>query len=561
MKKQLLSILALILCFCTVFVFASCGKKNDDDASSDSLGESNNESFDVEEGLEDVDADTAETIFAQMKADYNATIGYKDAYSLTIDWVEDQTDTESGDDSSNETTKNKTVDKQTVTADPASGKAAAVLNEDRYENDKKISTSVMESKYFNQNSKNYVYYSSKTDDIVEYEDYNSLTDYGFANAKKDIILSESFNVHFAESFGNPFAASSASDLKSIYTSVLNELKAADKARYEAEGYTVKSLTAKADVIFNKDGSTNIFKRTITISSNLQDNGGTYQNNLTVESLLKTKDGKILSFVSTTTQTSTEKVGDTYNHQADLSSSLAYTFDYKMSDSIYNSVKTELPAVGVVDAPDSYEAALTLVVNGNEIPMTIMGDVSAESPVSDTLNSVINEVFADANIDFDGKWYTDSACTKELDVSSITTVEKLQSIKKLYTNSLKVSNTHALFIDSGKMTVNLPKNYTVVFGELYEDTTLGTDILVREYDAENNLYRISYAANDPTSVTIKINGTAIKYDTDPDKSQIQEESAGEFFHEFAFEGGKIYFISRAETVDKTNFSLDTFFVYF
>ena len=209
MKKQLLSILALILCFCTVFVFASCGKKNDDDASSDSLGESNNESFDVEEGLEDVDADTAETIFAQMKADYNATIGYKDAYSLTIDWVEDQTDTESGDDSSNKTTKNKTVDKQTVTADPASGKAAAVLNEDRYENDKKISTSVMESKYFNQNSKNYVYYSSKADDIVEYEDYNSLTDYGFANAKKDIILSENFNVHFAESFGNPFAASSA----------------------------------------------------------------------------------------------------------------------------------------------------------------------------------------------------------------------------------------------------------------------------------------------------------------------------------------------------------------
>ena len=88
MKKQLLSILALILCFCTVFVFASCGKKNDDDSSSDSLGESNKESFDVEDGLEDVDSVTAEDIFAQMKAAYNATLDYKNAYSLTVDWVE-----------------------------------------------------------------------------------------------------------------------------------------------------------------------------------------------------------------------------------------------------------------------------------------------------------------------------------------------------------------------------------------------------------------------------------------------------------------------------------------
>ena len=77
MKKQLLSILALILCFCTVFVFASCSKQKDDGLDSESLGESLNngdEDFDVEEGLEDVDAVTAEDIFAQMKAAYKATL-------------------------------------------------------------------------------------------------------------------------------------------------------------------------------------------------------------------------------------------------------------------------------------------------------------------------------------------------------------------------------------------------------------------------------------------------------------------------------------------------------
>ena len=562
MKKQLLSILAIILCFCTVFVFASCGKETTPDASdSDGLGESNNESFDVEEGLEDVDATTAEDIFAQMKAAYNATLDYKNAYSLTIDWVEDQTDKESGADSSNSTVKNKIVDKQTITADPTTGKAAVIFTEEMYQDNNKTSSSTMESKYFNENNKNYVYYSSKTDGITEYEEYNTVTNYGFAEQKDAMLLANSFKAHFEESFGDPFSASSASDLKSIHTSVLNELKASEKARYEDEGYTVKSINAKADVIFNKDNGVNIFKRTITVSTNLQNNGGNYQKSLTVESLLKTKDGKILSFVSTTTLNTIEKVGETYSIQSDITSSLSYNLTYAINDSTYNSIKTNVPAAGVVDALDSFEAPLTLVVNGNEVAITIFGDISAENSVSDVLDSAINGIFADSNIEFDGKWYTDAACTKELDVSTITTVEKLQALKKIYNNGIKVNGSNALFIDSGKETVNIPTNYSIVFGGSIESSTLPTDVLVREYDENNNVYRISYEANNVNAVTIKLNGTALKYDADPDKSDIQEESAGEFFHEFAFEGGKIYFINRTSVIDKSYFTLDTFYVQF
>ena len=563
MKKQLLSILALILCFCTVFVFASCGKKNDDDSSSDSLGESNKESFDVEDGLEDVDSVTAEDIFAQMKAAYNATLDYKNAYSLTVDWVEEQTDTDSGEDSSKETVKNKIVNKEILTADPTTGKAAFTFSTESYQDNKKLSTATQEAKYFNQNNKNYMYSASAEDGVEQFSYYNSISDYGFEALKKEMLLSSSFGAesHFEESFGDPFAASSASDLKTIYTSVINELKNADKARYEADGYTVKSLNAKADVIFNTDNGVNIFKRTITVSNNLEDNGGTYQTNLTVESLLKTKDGKILSFVSTTTKSEIEKVGDTYSHQADTTSSLSYNFTYSMDDTAYNAIKTSLPAVGVMDAPDYFEAPLTLVVNGNEIDITVIGEMNAENTVSDVLNGAINEIFANSAITFDGKWYTDSACTKELNISSITTVEKLQAIKKLYNNSLKVSSTHALFIDSGNEVVNVPKNYTIVFGNNAQNSTLPTDVTPLEYDENNNMYRVSYVANNPTSVSIKINGTAIKYDADPDKSEIREESAGEFFHEFVFESGKIYFINRTNNIDKTSFSLSDFYVSF
>ena len=215
----------------------------------------------------------------------------------------------------------------------------------------------------------------------------------------------------------------------------------------------------------------------------------------------------------------------------------------------------------MDAPDYFEAPLTLVVNGNEIDITVIGEMNAENTVSDVLNGAINEIFANSAITFDGKWYTDSACTKELNISSITTVEKLQSIKKLYNNSLKVSSTHALFIDSGNEVVNVPKNYTIVFGNSAQNSTLPTDVTPLEYDENNNMYRVSYEANNPTSVSIKINGTAIKYDADPEKSEIQEESAGEFFHEFVFESGKIYFINRTNNIDKTSFSLSDFYVNF
>jgi hypothetical protein len=563
MKKQLFSILALILCFCTVFVFASCGKGNkDNESDSESLGESN-ESFDVEDGLQDVDSVTAEDIFAEMKAAYKATLDYKNAYSLSIDWVEDQTDAYSGSDTENETEKNKIVNKEVLTADPTTGKAAVTFSEERYENNKKISSTTQESKYFSQNNKNYMYSASTADGVEEFSYYNSFSDYGFEALKEEMLLSSTFGAesHFEESFGDPFAATSASDLKTIYTTVINELKSAEKARYEAEGYTVKALNAKADVIFNTDNGVNIFKRTITVSSNLQDNGGTYQNNLTVESLLKTKDGKILSFVSTSTRSDSEKVGDTYNHQADTTSSLSYNFTYSMNDSAYNAIKTSLPAAGVMDAPDYFESPLTLVVGGNEVAITVIGEMNSENTVADVLNGAINEIFADSAIEFDGNWYTDAACTKKLDVSTITTVEKLQAISKLYCNALKVSSSHALFIDSGKEVVNVPKNYTIVFGNGAQSGTLPTDVTPIEYDENNNMYRVSYEAKNPKNVSIKINGTALKYDADPEKSDIQEESAGEFFHEFVFEGGKVYFINRTNTVDKTSFSLSDFFVSF
>ena len=405
MKKQLLSILALVLCFCTVFVFSSCSKKNnDEELNSESFGESLNpgdvsdpsldgDDFDVEEGLEDVDPVTAEDIFAKMKEAYKATLNYNNAYAIKVKWTENQTDSETG--KGGEASNYKTVTNKTFTADPTTGAAAETLTTENYEGGKKVSTSTQQTKLFNQSSKNYVYTTSKTDGITEYDDYYALSDYGFTTEKESMLLNSFFGAasHFAESLGDPFSASSAENLKTIHTSVINEIKNTQKSNYEANGITVKQIKADSNIIFNKEDktNTNILKRTITISVEIETEGTKYKSDLTVESLLKTKDGKILSFVSTSTMSTVDTTGDTYKYQTDMTSSLSYDFSYALDKTTYDSIKTTVPTSGVETYPDYFEIPLTFVINGNEVAINVKNDMSENVYVAETLEKTISKI--------------------------------------------------------------------------------------------------------------------------------------------------------------------------
>ena len=557
MKKQLLSILALLLCFCTVFTLASCGRKSPEETGDAS--DNGDETFDLDEGLEDVDATTAEDIFAQMKAAYKATLDYNGAYTVKVDWVENQNDTESGKGASE--TVYKYVTKASLLADPSATKSLTALTNEEYENGTLISTTKQNKKIYSESGKNYIY-NSISDGETAAESYNTLSAYGLDAEKEAMLLNSLFegNSHFAESFGDPFSASSASDLKTVHTTVLNEVKANQKALYEADGYTVKQLTAKADVIFNKTSTTNIFKRTITINSTLQNAGGTYQKALTVESLLKTKDGKILSFASNTVQTTTEALtaGETY--ETKTTSSLSYEFSYAMKDSDFNAVKTSTPSSEITEAPDYFEVPVNLIIAGNEVPVMVIGEASADNTVADILENTINELFADTNIDYDGKWYTDAACTKEFSISSVTSIDKLESIGKLYSKGVKVGAGNALVIDSGKSTVNMPKNYVIVFGNTVSDSILMTTASVVETGSED-LFRISYMPDAGYDIKLTLNKNELKYDANPDNSDFLEDSDGSYFTEIALENSKVYFISRSNVATKTHYTLDSFYVRF
>lgn len=559
MKKQLLSIIALLLCFCTVFVFAACGKNNKEnegsDSGSDNAGPNSSDiSGELDIDIPDVDPATAEDIFAQMKADYKATMAHTGAYSIDIEWIENQTDSESGKGASE--TTSKYISKESHNADPATGNASAVYLNEEYANNTRLASTTQTRKLYSEGGKNYIFSSTVSDGQSAGDTYNALTSYGVAAEKDAMLIANLINAKgdFSESFGDPFTASSASDLKSIHTSVINEIKANQKALYESNGYTVKQLTASSDIIFNKSGNTNIFKRTITVISSLQNDGGTYQKNLTVESLLKTENGKLLSFVSASTQSTLENLGESYSHQTNSTSELKYTFNYAMGTKAYNDIKTSTPAT-VTTAPDYFEAPVTFVINGNEVVMSIIGEADATNTPAAILDKTISDLFADTNIEYDGKWYTDAACTKEFNSSSITSIDKLKTMGRLYNSSFSVNGNYALFIDSGKLTVNIPTEYKIVFGNQISESVLNASVSVSEVTADNNITRISYMPDAGHNVTITLNKKALTGE------DFLEDSDGSAFYEFMFEGGKIYFVQRSNVATKTFFTLDMFYVSF
>ena len=233
----------------------------------------------------------------------------------------------------------------------------------------------------------------------------------------------------------------------------------------------------------------------------------------------------------------------------------------MNNTTFDSIKTTIPAAGVPTAMDYFEVPVTLYINGEEVVVSIIGECGEGKTPGDVLKSTLNDMFADTNIEFDGKWYTDASCTKELNTSSITTIEKLKHVGKLYNNSFKVAGSYGLFIDSGKETVNVPKNYTIVFGAVSSNGILDYKIDLDEYSEDNFTHRLSYDPHAGYDVTIKLNGKELKYSENLEESDFQEESAGEFFHEFAFESGKIYFIKRTNVISKNYFTLESFAVNF
>lgn len=564
MKKQLLSIIALILCFCTVFVFAACGKKDENESlnGSDKLNDESGESESLEgesgkasdsDGLKDVDAATAETIFSEMKTAYNATLNHKGAYSISTNINNEVSFTEPEGETS---LTSKETSKATIiqTADPDSNKLSYTYSSTDQFGTEPATTTTTNTKIYSESGKNYLYVAEG--DISAYQ---LLSSYSLAAQKEDMLIKSAFASDFARGFGDPFAASKAADLKTVTSAVLNEVKTTQKTNYESgmingTTYEVDQCVATANIVFNKSNGANILKRTITTSLSCKYNGGVFKENITVESLLKTKDGKILSFEITSTRTNEDDLTSGGAYQESHISTITYDFTYSFNSTEYNKIATQTPSE-VQSSGDYFEVPVSLVAKGSEITVIVSGTATAEKPVSAILEETVDMLFGDLGT----TWYKDASCTTEFSFSSITSIDSLKNLK-IYGKTFDIAANEAYAISSSKATANISANYKIVFGNISDENlnslidTMQTHYDIDTTETENNIKKIAqYNPIPGYSLKATLDGTELN------PADATEESAGEFFWSMQLNGGSIYFIQYTYTITDGCFDFFSFCV--
>lgn len=566
MKKRLLSIIAIILCFCTVFVFAACGKKdsnedmnpNGDASESDTASLEGSESDGTKEsgktddpdGVKDADAATAEAIFTQMKADYNATLGYTGAYAVNTAIKAEQSRTEKNGDVT-DSTKDSSDMTIVSTADPAATKYSTAITTKSQAEGEEASTGSQSVKVFADNGKTYKYASENGEGVTQL-----LSSKGLTSAKNEMLLKNIFAEAFASCLGDPFSASNAANLKTVTNKVLNEVKANTASLYKSGAfgitYNKADCTATANILINKVDGANVLKRTISYSISLEWNGGTRKENATIESLLKTKDGKILSFETTLTTSAVEEAIAGGTVQENGSSNTKYDFKYAFSSSDYDKITATVPS-DVLTMPDFFEAPVTLVIGGNEMPVTVLGVAAAETPISSILQNYLEMALSGKTT----TWYKDSSYSTEFDFSTITSADSLKGLK-LYAKGVDLDANESIAIAYGTKTANISADYKTVFGNIPTSETIDTYATtftgLASDNTEQNIRKVAiYEPNPGYTPTITLNGSALNL------SDTTEEPTGELCWEMQVEIGKIYYVKHTYKIENSYFTLNSFFM--
>lgn len=569
MKKHLLSIIAIILCFCTVLALASCGNKNteeDINATDENGDASDNASLEGSEstkadgtkesdktndpdGIKDADAATMEAIFTQMKSDYNATVGYTGAYAVNAT-IKSESITTSKNGDVTDTAKSSSEMINQFTADPSAAKYANTLTSKMESDGADASTDTQSTKIFTDNGKNYVYSSYNGEGEAQL-----LSSTGLNAIKTETMpIKNTFALEFASCFGDPFSASNASNLKTVTSKILNEVKANTSSLYKSGAYGTTydsaDCTASADIIINKVDGANVLKRTITYSISLKYNGGTQKEDVTVESLLKTKDGKILEFETTSTRITVEELISGGTTQTDDTSTVTYDFKYAFSSADYDKITTTIPS-DVTTMPDFFEAPITIVIGGNEMTVNVMGVISTENPVSDILQDYLIMALSGKTT----TWYKDSSYATEFDFSTITSADSLKGLK-IYAKGVDLDSNESIAIAYGNITANISADYKTVFGNVPTSGTIETSATtftgLDSANTENNIRKVAiYEPIPGYTPTITIDGNALNL------NDSTEEPTGELCWEMQVDIGKIYYVKHLYTVGNTYFTLNSF----
>ena len=512
MKKKLVSMLALSMCFCVgVSSFAGC--KDGDDSSTGGGGGGNTPL-------------TQDQIYDKIVEAAEATMAYTGGYTSTIVDKENE--------SGKTTTAGVTV-QETYLSQETTVSSVDTANKKLYMNSVETETTTdeegvsvteteeMTGKLFKEGDKYYTYMKQKatsTEEGAETEEgemYAEMSEFSVMLNLRQYSLAENSSEYFSQvNLGDM----TIDAYNAAWATVFTDSKAAVAAGTNDEESDWYQCTADGSNVIScseVDGAYVLsVKMNISVTMGENSMGGTEEMTVTA------KDGKIVSVVTKETYTETYKEGDVTETEVELYES-TINLSYAFAENDYNAVTTTLPTdpAQIMKQPDYFYGEVDVVING--ISNSIYTSGAAVEGILGNIASYGMEVV----------WYTDAACTQALDATTMTLAQFVE-LDAVY-GTATAQEGYVLYTNENvtAFAADVTDAYKVVFSSMVEtEKHLNTAYIDSGIDLSK--YR--------DNVTITVNGTEVTFEE------------GETWKQYSVEAGQTYAVKKVTTYAKADLNI-------
>lgn len=546
MKKKLLSVLALSMCFCMgVSSFTGCNGGDESSSAPNSEQQNseqqNSESQGGEEGGEQGGETqkplTQDEILAKILEASEATMAHNGAISFAVEGKEEDITT-----SSRGTEKETSEMLAAASVDSATGKMFMKSVQKEAEGE----TSEMTMKYFKEGEKNYSFMQQKQSTGVEGEEpmvfdmYSEVSEIGLKSAMEELNVMESGYFDIGELGVNESVGIEA--MNAAYAKVITESKADIEAQADDENSEWYQRNADGSFLLSCAEVEGAYVLTMKMAMTIAYPEG--ETTALREAVLTAKDGKLVSIAITQAETEvyyvvyedeldeygemvikgTEgavEVTEVYNYEMGIA--LAYEF----AEADYNAITTTLPTdpTQIMPATDTYSKRVQVYINGM--------DEGLEYCAGETVEDALNGMYVPSGMDV--VWYLDEACTQV--ASATMSAEEFFAMEALY-GVATAEEGYVLYTEEYKdvFGVDVTDEYKLVFADMIGNS--------KHFGAESVNSGFSFYKHEGEVITV--NGTEVTF---------EEE---DYWTDYTIEAGQTYEVVYTTTYMKADLNFFSMF---
>lgn len=534
MKKKLLSVLALSMCFCMgVSSFVGCKGGDEGSSSAPNSEQQNSES----QGGETQKPLTQDEIFAKILEASEATLVYNGAIAFKVEGKEEDITT-----SSRGTEKETSEMFAAASVDSATGKMFMKSVQKEAEG----ATSEMTMKYFKEGEKNYSFMQQKQSTGAENEEpmvfdmYSEVSEMGLKSAMGDLNVMESGYFDIGE-----LGLTEGVDVDAMnaaYAKVITESKADIAAQADDEDSEWYQCSADGSFVLSCAEVEGAYVLTVKMAMTVAHPEG--EKTALREAVLTAKDGKLASMAITQTETEVyyvvyedelDKYGEMVSKDTEGAVEVSEAYNYGMSIALayefaeadYNAITTTLPTdpTQIMPATDSYMKEVQVYINGM--------DEGREYCAGETIEEAMNSMYVPEGMEI--VWYMDEACTQEFDVTM--SAEKFFAMEALYGVATPMEG-YVLYTEEyvDLFGADVTDEYKLVFADMIGNS--------KHFGAENVNSGFTFYKDEGEVITV--NGTEVTFEE------------GAYWADYPVEEGQTYEVVYTTTYMKADLNFFSMF---